>query len=304
MARVGWPCGGRWWGGAYSHNAGAVLPVITGVSVTDSGVGGGDAMRISGSGILPSLAGGTPPHVPPRVGGRETARDRGTVPSSATPAKPRHPHAGFGSVDTAKAHNNTVLDGATVLQNLVPASAERLHFGLYSRSLKNPALRLLQEFPIGLSDHAEADFQHFRNVWSAGVLRERLYDLSEANWEHFRNSWGVGLLREWLYDQDEQETPLRDGGESADIETSTELLLACPRSAGFGQHLLVDDLQTKPASLLPIHGTTTLYAPSPFGWLLLTAVPSFSVAGTGSGAETTQSTHDAERCDAHGWHVP
>jgi len=93
--------------------------------------------------------------------------------------------------------------------------------------------------------------------------------------------------------------PRRAGNSSprraADIETSTGLLLACPRSAGFGQHLFVDDLQTKPASLLPIHGTTTLYAPRPFGWLLLTAVPSSSVDGTGSGAETTQSTHGADR---------
>ena len=102
------------------------------------------------------------------------------------------------------------------------------------------------------------------------------------------------MLREWLYIR-----PRRTGNSSprraADIETSTGLLLACPRSAGFGQHLFVDDLQTKPASLLPIHGTTTLYAPRPFGWLLLTAVPSSSVDGTGSGAETTQSTHDADR---------
>ena len=59
-----------------------MLPVITGLSVTGGGVGGGGALRISGSGILPSLAGGSPPRVPPRVGSRETARDKGTVPSS------------------------------------------------------------------------------------------------------------------------------------------------------------------------------------------------------------------------------
>jgi len=47
----------------------------------------------------------------------------------------------------------------------------------YSRSLKNPALHLLQELPIGLYDHALADLEHFRNTVtrSAGFFRGWLY---------------------------------------------------------------------------------------------------------------------------------
>ena len=74
-----------------------------------------------------------------------------------------------------------MLDGATVLQNLVPASAERLHFGLCSRSLKNPALQLLQEFPIGLNDQTEAGFQHFRNVLYSRSLKNPTLQLLQQS---------------------------------------------------------------------------------------------------------------------------
>eukprot|EP00168_Porphyra_purpurea_P011900 TRINITY_DN3071_c0_g1_i1.p1 TRINITY_DN3071_c0_g1~~TRINITY_DN3071_c0_g1_i1.p1 ORF type:complete len:525 (-),score=177.65 TRINITY_DN3071_c0_g1_i1:416-1990(-) len=39
--------------GAFSHNAGAALPVIMGLSETGGGVGGGNTLRITGSGFLP-----------------------------------------------------------------------------------------------------------------------------------------------------------------------------------------------------------------------------------------------------------
>jgi len=59
--------------GAYSHNAGAVLPVITGLSVTGGGVGGGNTLRITGSGFLPGekvSIGGAAAKILPDIGGQ------------------------------------------------------------------------------------------------------------------------------------------------------------------------------------------------------------------------------------------